>query len=414
MIIHTNDIHGHIQHEEGTFGMGAVAQLKADYEEDGYEVILVDAGDWLQGSLVIDDSKGDKAVDFMNSVGYDVMAPGNHEFDYGSDVLEERAARLECPFISANIYVDETGERLFEPNAIVTLSDGTKVGFFGLDTPETKTKSSPKNTLGLTFLADEELYDCAQEQIDELKAEGCDIIVCLGHLGEADESAPNRARDVIEHTSGIDLFIDGHDHRVENEAIADKDGNEVVVVETGSALSNIGVVEFADGIPSGTIVAAEDYAGLDQVIDDEAASLAAEIDERMTGVVGSVSFSLNGERMDVRTHETNLGDLVADAVLWQATQAASTTPDAAIVNGGAIRMSVEPGDLTLRIIHDVAPFTNQIVTIEVTGAQLLEALEAATQGSPDQMGAFPQVAGITYTLDTTVPYEKGEQYPDST
>ena len=415
VIIHTNDTHGYGAAGEECLGYGAVAQLRDDYKAEGRQVVLVDAGDWMQGNILLDDGYGKQAVGFMNEVGYDVMAPGNHEFDYGSDVLEERAAQLECPFVCANIFVDATGELLFEPRTIVELEDGTKLGFFGLDTPETLTKSSPKNVLGLTFLQGEELYACAQEQVDALRAEGADFVICLGHMGDTAGTAPNRAIDVVENSSGIDLFINGHDHEVESQTVADKDGNEVLIVETGKYLANIGVVEYADGAFSDSLVAAGEYDGQNEAIAAEVATLQAAIDERMGTVIATNAYEMNGERSPgVRTEETNLADFFCDAVLWQAKQAAETTPEACVMNGGSVRVSVKPGDITRSIAHDICPFTNQIVVMKVTGAQLLEALEAGCQGSPEEMGGFPQVSAISYTLDTTVPYEQGEQYPSST
>lgn len=414
-IIHTNDTHGYDQAADKVIGMAAVAQLKKDYVAKGYDVLLLDAGDSIEGNLLADDSQGEVIPGFMNACGYDAMALGNHDFDYGADVLQKRIPAFNFPVLCANITVDATGELFAQPNTVLTLSDGTKVGVFGIDTPETMTKSAPKNTAGLSIAEGDDLYACAQKQVDELRAEGCSVIVCLGHLGEEDVSAPNRASDVVANTEGIDLFIDGHDHQVENTTVKDKAGNDVPVYETGCFLANIGVVTYEDGAFAETLVEAGSYDGIDEDVAEKINAVSAKIDERMGKQVGTTPFDLNGEASPgVRDSETNLADFVADAYRWEAEQALGTKPDAAIVNGGSIRTSLPAGDITLRDIHNVTPFINYIDTIEVTGAQLLEAIESACQGSPDPMGAFPQVSGITYTLDVSVPYEKGEQYPFST
>ena len=181
MILHTNDMHGYMQASDTCLGIGAVAQLKKDYQQQGYDVLLMDAGDYLQGSSFANFTQGESVVEVMNAAGYDVAALGNHEFDYGSDVLEKRISEMNFPAVAANITVDATGEPFIQQNAVFTLSDGTKVGVFGLDTPSTSTTSAPKNTAGLTFAQGEELYAAAQAQIDELKGQDCSIIVCVGH-----------------------------------------------------------------------------------------------------------------------------------------------------------------------------------------------------------------------------------------
>ena len=414
-IIHTNDTHGYDQASDTCLGMAAVAQLKADYETEGYDVLLVDAGDALQGNVLVDDSQGAVVPGFMNACGYDAMTLGNHEFDYGADVLQERIDACNFPVLCANITVGATGEPFTQANTMITLSDGTKVGIFGLDTPETMTKSAPKNTAGLTFAQGQDLYDCAQEQIDGLKSQGCDLVVCLGHLGEGNSSAPNRARDVIANTQGLDLFIDGHDHHVENAVVKDQAGSGVLAVETGSYLANIGVVTYENGVLTETLKSAGGYEGANPDVAAQVDAIAADVESRLSERVGYSPFTLNGSVFPgVRDRETTLGDFATDAFRWEAKQALGNEPDAALLNAGAFRSSIEAGDITVRDLHNALPYSNHLCTIEVTGAQLLEALESATQQSPESTGAFPQVSGITFTLDVSVPYEKGEQYPYST
>ena len=415
MILHTNDMHGYMQASDTCLGIGAVAQLKKDYQQQGYDVLLMDAGDYLQGSSFANFTQGESVVEVMNAAGYDVAALGNHEFDYGSDVLEKRISEMNFPAVAANITVDATGEPFIQQNAVFTLSDGTKVGVFGLDTPSTSTTSAPKNTAGLTFAQGEELYAAAQAQIDELKGQDCSIIVCVGHLGEEASNEGNNAENVVANTSGLTVMIDGHDHLVENQTVKDKDGNDVLIAETGYYLKNIGILTYENGQFTDSLVEAGTYTGSDPELEKMVAEKTAEIEATMQEVVAVTDFDLYGEAAPGnRTEETTMGDLAADAICWQVTQAVGSAPDAVVLNGGAIRASIKAGEIKLLDIHNVFPFNNQLCTVEVTGAQLLEALEAATQSSPDPMGAFPQVYGIKYTLDTTVPYEKGELYPGTT
>lgn len=415
VILHTNDMHGYMQASDTCLGIGAVAQLKKDYQQQGYDVLLMDAGDYLQGSSFASFTQGESVVEVMNAAGYDVAALGNHEFDYGSDVLEKRISEMNFPAVAANITVDATGEPFIQQNAVFTLSDGTKVGVFGLDTPSTATTSAPKNTAGLTFAQGEELYAAAQAQIDELKGQDCSIIVCVGHLGEEASNEGNNAANVVANTSGLTVMIDGHDHLVENQTVKDKEGNDVLIAETGYYLKNIGVLTYENGQFTDSLVEVGTYTGSDPELEKMVAEETAEIEATMQEVVAVTDFELYGEAAPGnRTQETTMGDLASDAMYWQVTQAAGSAPDAVVLNGGAIRASIKAGEIKLLDIHNVFPFNNQLCTVEVTGAQLLEALEAATQSSPDPMGAFPQVYGIKYTLDTTVPYEKGELYPGTT
>ena len=415
VILHTNDMHGYMQASDTCLGIGAVAQLKKDYQQQGYDVLLMDAGDYLQGSSFANFTQGESVVEVMNAAGYDVAALGNHEFDYGSDVLEKRISEMNFPAVAANITVDATGEPFIQQNAVFTLSDGTKVGVFGLDTPSTSTTSAPKNTAGLTFAQGEELYAAAQAQIDELKGQDCSIIVCVGHLGEEAANEGNNAENVVANTSGLTVMIDGHDHLVENQTVKDKEGNDVLIAETGYYLKNIGVLTYENGKFTDSLVEVGTYTGSDPELEKMVAEETAEIEATMQEVVAVTDFELYGEAAPGnRTQETTMGDLASDAMYWQVTQAAGSAPDAVVLNGGAIRASIKAGEIKLLDIHNVFPFNNQLCTVEVTGAQLLEALEAATQSSPDPMGAFPQVYGIKYTLDTTVPYEKGELYPGTT
>ncbi|HAM15324.1 MAG TPA: multifunctional 2',3'-cyclic-nucleotide 2'-phosphodiesterase/5'-nucleotidase/3'-nucleotidase [Eggerthellaceae bacterium] len=416
-IIHTNDTHGHDVAVEGTadtkgnFSMAAVAALKAEWQQKGYDVLLVDAGDATQGMPIVDTVKGSSAIDFMNACGYDLMTVGNHDFDWGVDALAANEKAANFPFLSANVLDKQTGELRFTANKVVQLSDGTKVGLFGLTTPATATTSDPKNAAGFEFLRDDKLFQCAQEQVDELRKQGCDLVVCVGHLGNK-EASGGTSKDLLGHVTGIDLFIDAHDH---DEVCEEVSGT--LLVETGCYLHNIGVVVIDKGTPDYQPLAAGSYDGIDSsvqaIIDEQEQRVKSE----MAVVLGSTPFLLNGERSPgVRTQETNLGDFFADALRWTASQELGRQVDAGLINGGGIRASLGAGDITLGRIKEVMPFSNDVAVINVTGAQLLEAIEAACQtvGKEKGIGAFPQVSGISYAIDASVPYEEGPAYPGST
>ena len=416
-IIHTNDTHGHDVEatadgdDPGNFSMAAVAALKSDWKAKGYEVILVDAGDATQGMPLVDTKDGAPAMTFMNSCGYDLMAVGNHEFDWGADALAANEAQAKFPFLSANIIRKDTGEPRFATNKVVKLADGTKVGFFGLTTPATLTSTNPAHLTGLEFLQGDDLFACAQKQVDDLRDQDCDLVICVGHLGNDETGRESTSKAVLNNVKGIDLFIDGHDHEEVEEEVAG-----TLLVETGCYLHNIGVVAIDGGVPASDLVAYGSYEGIDASTQATIDSENKRLESEMGDTLAHTSFILDGEREHVRASETNLGDIVTDAFKWTAGKELGHEVDAGIVNSGALRDSLEAGDITMGDVRTVMPFTNDLAVIEVTGSQLLEALEAACQGigAGGLIGGFPQVSGITFKLDASVPYKEGPVYPDTT
>ena len=411
VILHTNDVHGAIA------GYAKVAALKDAYEARGAYVLLMDAGDFIQGDPTVSTSEGATAVELMNLAGYDVASMGNHEFDYGYQNLKDLEADADFTIVDANVLYN--GQVAFEDNVVFTAPDGTKIGVFGLDTPETATKAHPAKIQGVTFLAGEDLYDCAQEQVDALTAEGCEYIICLGHLGIDDESAGNRSIDLLENVDGIDLFIDGHSHSTRADLLDATDGTGMVgntmVTSTGTKLESIGVVTIdAEGVITTSTTPVADLTAEDADVAARAAAIQKEIDDEYGTVFAKTEVALNGEREPGnRTEETNLGDLITDALVWGA-EREGTEVDAAVTNGGGIRASIAAGDITKKDINTVLPFGNTLSIVQVTGAELLEALEASTYCTPTSIGGFPQVSGIKFTVDTTKAYDQGEQYPGST
>ena len=440
VILHTNDTHGADLDEEGTsFGMAGVAQLKKDFEAAGADVLLVSAGDSIMGKPLVSADQGKSAIEFMNAAGYDAMTVGNHELDFGIDNLKALAKDADFPILCADMTTEADGKTVFDSNKIFEIG-GVKVGVFGLATPETLTKADASKMPGITFPQTDKLYAVAQAQVDELNKAGADLIVCLGHLGIDDESIGNRSIDVCEHVNGIDLFIDGHSHSTTADIIAKVGDTNVVngakIVSTGTALANVGVVIYDQetGTLTDELVPAASYTKTD-------ADVAKLVDDRNTAVdkvygekIATTEVDLNGSRSGgaatdpvtkaemtfpegegVRTTETNLGDFAADAILRQARQTlGEENVDAALTNGGGIREALAKGDISKKSLLAVFPFGNTVATIDVTGAQLLEALEAATCTTPEAIGAFPQVSGIEFTLNTGVPYVNGTQYANST
>ena len=410
IILHTNDVHGAIE------GYAKAAAGKKTYEEMGAYVLLMDAGDFIQGDPTVSTSEGATAVELMNLAGYDVAAPGNHEFDYGYANLKALVSEADFPIVAANVLYG--GKAAFNDNVTFTAPDGTKIGVFGLDTPETATKAHPAKIKGVTFLADDELFACAQEQVNELEAEGCDIIVCLGHLGIDDESTGNRSMDLLEEVDGIDLFIDGHSHS-DLDDIAGAVGescmvNDTILTSTGTKFENIGLVVISDGVMEATAIPTADITVKpDGTVADRAAAIQKAVDDEYGAVFAKTEVELNGVKAEVRTGETNLGNLITDALVWGAAEA-GTKVDAAVTNGGGIRASISKGNITKKDINTVLPFGNTLSIVKVTGAELLEALEASTYCTPETIGGFPHVSGIVFTVDTGKVYDQGEQYPGST
>ncbi|QUO38304.1 5'-nucleotidase C-terminal domain-containing protein [Dysosmobacter sp. Marseille-Q4140] len=409
VILHTNDVHGAIA------GYAKVAALKNAYEAKGAYVLLMDAGDFIQGDPTVSVSEGATAVELMNMAGYDVVSMGNHEFDYGYENMKTLAAAAEFPIVDANVLYN--GKVAFEDNVVFTAPDGTKIGVFGLDTPETATKAHPAKIQGVTFLAEDKLFDCAKKQVAALEAEGCDYIVCLGHLGIDDESTGNRSIDLLKKVSGIDVFIDGHSHSTLGEVTAAAEAAGIAgtaVTSTGTKLENVGVVTINGESISATVTALADLTAEDADIAARAAAIQKEIDDDYGTVFAKTEVALNGEKdPGNRTEETNLGDLICDALVWGAKKNGETV-DAAVTNGGGIRASIAAGNITKKDINTVLPFGNTLGIVKVTGAELLEALEASTYCTPAAIGGFPQVSGIEFTVDTTVAYDQGDLYPGST
>ena len=423
VILHTNDVHGAIQ------DYAKVAALKADYEARGADVWLVDAGDFSQGSVYVSLNKGADAVTMLNAVGYDYVTLGNHEFDYGAQQLADNLKNANFDILCSNVLDADGDPAADEAVTSEVEGSGLKIGFFGLATPETKTKANPALIKGLTFLSGEALYKCAQENIDWLKGQNVDVIICLTHLGVDKESQPNTSYDLYKNTTGIDFIIDGHSHTVMT-----KGPNGEPIQSTGTALANVGVIiidnttkkiEENKLVPiwhtekkDDKSVTVYDYTKEDAAVAAAAKAIMDPIDAEYGEVFAKSAVDLNGAKAPGnRTEETNMGDLITDAMMWAIkTKAPSVdmTNAVAITNGGGIRAAINKGDITKKDINTVLPFGNTLAVVYVKGSELLEALEASTYCTPEAVGGFPQFAGMEVELNIAPKYDKNaKEYPGS-
>ena len=408
VILHSNDVHGAIA------GYAYMPALRRAIENAGGNVIIADAGDFSQGEIYVSVNKGAAAVTMMNAAGYDVVTLGNHEFDYGYAQLMENLKGAEFTAICSNVLLRDSGASILPGHTIIE-KDGVKIGFFGLETPETATKVNPGLIKEIDFTFFDALYENAQAQADALREEGADLVIGLWHLGVDDESAANgyRSVDVLAHVTGVDFIIDGHSHTVMTEGA---DGQPIQ--STGTKFAYVGLVVIDDAtkkIESNCLLSTN---GLltDEATAQKAQEIISEIDAVYNTPFASSAVNFNGDRdPGNRTEETNLGDLICDAMVWSVVNAGSLDDSElmsviGITNGGGIRAPLAAGDITMKAVNTVLPFGNTVAVIRVTGAELLEALEASTFCTPKAVGGFPQTSGIVWKLDTTKAFDQGDLY----
>lgn len=399
-VLFTNDVHCGIN---DNLGYKTLATVKNAFISAGKDVILADAGDAVQGDTIGTLSKGEYIIDIMNALGYDVATLGNHEFDYGPDQLKALIEKANFEYVSCN-FVDKDEKAVLKPYIIIEKA-GVKIAFVGISTPKTLVSSSPANFRNEAgeyiygFMQDdsgEKLYACVQEAVDAAIAEGADYVVALDHLGIELDCAPWTCGDVITHTTGIDVFIDGHSHSViPCEEVKNADGKTVLQAQTGTKLDAVGCLTIGtDGSFKTELI---DDGGLIDVIGEIEENYEKLVEEVVakTDVELCINDPEAGVRI-VRSQETNLGDLCADGYL------ALSGADIAFVNGGGVRDTIPAGDITYGQIIKVHPFGNSMCVIEVTGQDILDALELSASKLPGEYGGFLQVAGITYTIDMSV------------
>ena len=418
-ILYTNDVHTYIDKQAPQLTYAAIAALKKSYEDAGKKVLLVDAGDHVQGTAYGSMDEGASIIQLMNAAGYDAATPGNHEFDYGMDRAKELMKDADFPYLSCNWMDLRTGLRVL-PSVKVFVRGGVRIAFVGITTPETITKSTPayfmnkaQNKYIYDILGGEDgqkLYSAVQKAIDKAKL-AADVVIGLGHLGVDPSSSPWTSEDVIAHTTGFDAFIDGHSHTVmENKQVADASGKLVTLTQTGSYFANVGEMTIAaDGTISTRLVST--YDGVDSDVAGIQTAWVSAVDEMLGEkiAVADTSFYVTdpatGKRR-IRSGETNLGDFVADGIYSYFNEVEQLHCDIAIMNGGGIRSDEDAGYWTFKTCKQVSPFGNVACLMSVTGKQIQDALEFAARfagAEGKENGGFLQVAGATYEIHTDIP-----------
>ncbi len=430
VILYTNDIHTYI---DGNLSYDVIAAIKAKLQEKYNNVILVDAGDHIQGTAYGSMDNGETIIKLMNAAGYDVATLGNHEFDYGMYGCMKAIELAAYPYVSCNFYHEENGVRKDNvlPGYVIKECGNEKVAFVGITTPETFTKTTPayfqdeqgNYIYGISAGDDgSDMYADVQKAIDEAKQVGATRVIALGHLGDEEGSRPWTSMDTIANVTGLDAFIDGHSHSVTKaDIVADKSGKNVVLTQTGEYFDRIGIMKLDvetgavttdfievgdDGKLSSALYADTEYVS-DAAVKNIKDQWLAHVDGQLNQVIGSAEVTLDNYDADntrlVRIQETNAGDFCADA-LYYLFDNMGMDVDVAIMNGGGIRNQAVTGTLTYKTCKEIHTFGNVACLQTVTGRQLLDALEwGARTAGIGECGGFLQVSGITYKIDTTIP-----------
>lgn len=435
VIVHTNDVHCAVDDNLGYAKLVNYAKtMRSTYGANN--VTLVDAGDAVQGKAMGTLTNGEYLIDIMNECGYDFAIPGNHEFDYGMTQFNTLVARANAKYLSCNFTDLRTGNLMFDAYAMReydTAVGKKKVAYLGICTPESLTKSSPAHfqedgIYRYGFCEDDsgtKLYDAVQSAVDQARTDGADYVVALVHLGQDGVTPRWTSTSVAANTSGIDVVIDGHSHELYAQTPLNKNGEPVLVTQTGTQLVGIGqvVIDPANGTiaayasndtetvtastTKGTASIVKAWDGIDA---DTAAFIAglqadlAKITERVIGRsdVRLVALEDDDYTWSVRAHETNLGDFVADAYLALAWHG-GVMADIGFVNGGGIRANIEPGDVTYGDLINVQPYNNQLCYVDTLGQNILDALEADVANLPNPSGGLQHVSGLAYTVRTDIP-----------
>ena len=418
-ILYTNDVHTYIDKQSPKLTYAAIADLKQSYQNAGKDVLLVDAGDHVQGTAYGSMDEGASIIKLMNAAGYDAATPGNHEFDYGMARAKDIMKEADFPYLSCNWVDLRTGLRVL-PSVKVFVRGGRRIAFVGVTTPETFTKSTPAYFMDKAqrkYIYDiqggddgKKLYDAVQKAIDKAKLLA-DVVIGLGHLGVDPSSSPWTSEEVIAHTSGFDAFIDGHSHTVmENKQVKDASGKDVTLTQTGSYFANVGEMTIAaDGTITTKLIPTHE--GMDAGIAAMQTGWVNTVDDMLGEkiAVGDSNFYVSdpatGKRR-IRSAETNLGDFVADGIYTYFNEVEKLHCDLAIMNGGGIRADVPAGDWTFKTCKQVSPFGNVACLMSVTGKQIQDALEFAARFAGEggkENGGFLQVAGATYEIHTDIP-----------
>ncbi|SIS42769.1 5'-nucleotidase C-terminal domain-containing protein [Salimicrobium flavidum] len=415
-LMHTNDTHGNIDN---------IAQTKTavdNFRSQNPASLLLSAGDVFSGTLYFQEFLGQADLDFMNQLGYDAMTFGNHEFDLGSgdnghQALQEFVNNAEFPFVASN--VDFSQDELFDDidkTDIVTADakdgeiysgltmkvKGEEVGVFGLTTEETADISSPEDITFSDYLEE------AEAMVSEFESRGVDKVIALTHIGFDDAERYDNDLTLAEEVDGLDIIVGGHTHSEITEPRVVEGDEPTVIVQTGEYNNNLGTLEVEfdqNGVITdyeGELVALENLPA-DEDFATQLEPYTEQIEAIQQEEIGvSTEVELNGERADVRTGETNLGNLITDGMLWKAQQINPET-QIAVSNGGGIRASIDEGPITLGEILTVMPFGNALGIMNIQGSEFKAALEHSVSTAPEPGGQFLHVAGMNFEYDSSQP-----------
>ena len=430
IILHTNDVHCAVL---SGIGYDGLMLYKKELQKKYKHVLLVDAGDHIQGDVIGLLSKGIDIIKIMNKVGYDVVTLGNHEFDFGLDHLDNCSDYLECGYISCNYCYRKNKTSIYQPYVIKEVGN-KKIAFIGVITPQTLIKTYLNNIVDedgnklYDFLEgnnSQELFERVQNHIDDAKSKGVDYVILLNHLGnEGDALNKYTSAELLSHINGVDVMIDGHTHQVYNLTNKDKDGTEIIMSQTGTKLVNIGLLK----IKTDNTITSEIISEVPEPSDKEGAELVKRNDknrwidkemndfinalinshsEELNEIIGYADFSLiinsdpnkDHHKHLTRSEETTLGNLIADSLR----NAGKNDTDIALISAGTIRDDLLEGNITYLNIISILPYSNEIIVKEISGQDILDALELSLRFLPEKSPRFPQVSGMSFNVDISIP-----------
>ncbi|MBD0378763.1 bifunctional metallophosphatase/5'-nucleotidase [Paenibacillus sedimenti] len=392
---HTNDVHGHIEENKSNkeFGYAKMATLIKQWRSENPNFLLMDAGDTFQGTVFVNQFKGESIVPILNYLDYNTMAAGNHEFDFGYQQLLKLRDMLEYPVINANVFKQDGTELL--PPVYYAEIGGKKFAFLGFVTEETPILTHPDNVKGLTFKSPVEV---AKQLVPELKKKA-DHVVVVSHVGiETD-------REIAKNVPGIDLIIGGHSH---SPLRTPEQVNGTYIVqdwEYGKSLGRADLYYLGNELVnfSGGLLEYDEKVQEDPEIAKMVKSIVADIDKALNVVIAKTDVDLDGDRNFVRKRETNLGNFITDTMIERSKKIDGYAADVALTNGGGIRTQVKKGDITKKALYDVLPFPNTVVILEVKGSELKAALENGVSQVESGGGRFPQISGMSFSYNPTKP-----------
>lgn len=395
VILYENDVHCSID------GYTQLAGLRdAIAASDTAWAATVSCGDYLQGGTAGALSRGQYIIDVMKAVGYDAVTLGNHEFDYGMPRMQELMPEIGTSVVCANLYKYGTSVALF-PSYVIKKYGTRSVAFVGVTTPESMSGESysfyDNSGNQLYDLRTDDVYVLVQAAVDEARSKGADYVVILAHLGEEQPALGMTSHQLVAATRGIDVVLDGHSHSViQRDDVPNRDGTLVPVTQTGTQYANVGKLVIAkDGKISTTLIPVEEIPYTSASVSAAIDKVHQSLDQVTARKIAFSDFDLIMRDTDgrlIRRGETNLGDILTDAVRY------ALDAQIGLFNGGGFRNGISAGDITYGDVANAQPFDDHLSKFEATGAQILSMLERCTSSLPSEDGQFPQVSGLRYTI----------------